>query len=225
MRPRFADVSWDMIINVAAILTLVACAIPIAPRAIAQNARPAAAQDAHEGLTVLADPWTEPALYKQHFHKKIPLTAGIAAVYVTFQNDTGDSLRVNLDRIRLLVTISEDNRQDLTPLPPADVADRILSGNSGDPTAKRSRIPIPLSGPKVGRTKEWADLEKAARDAGVSGSVVPPHGRAQGLLFFDMAGQFDMLSTAHLYIPEIVSLEKNKALFYFDIDLAKRVPR
>lgn len=176
---------------------------------------------------MVVEPWTDPALYKQRFPKKNPFAAGIVAVYVTFQNETADSLRVSLDRIRLLVTIpdSEESRQNLTPLSSEDVADRMLSGNSGDPTARRSRIPIPASKPKTGHTKDWTDLEKAARDAGMASSVVPPHGKVQGLLYFDMADQFDLLATAHLYIPEVLSLEKNKALFYFDIDLAKRAPR
>lgn len=205
----------------------VAVVFPLLSTTIAQtqNSQLPAAQDSHEGLTISVQPWTDPALYKQRFSKKHPLTAGIAAVYVTFQNDSGDSLRVNLERIRLLVTYGEDSRQQLTPLSPQDVADRMLSGNTTDPTAKRSRIPLPIGRPKTGPTKEWTDLEKAARDAGVPGGVVAPHSKLQGLLYFDMADQFDLLSTAHLYIPEVLSLEKNKTLFYFDIDLAQRASR
>ena len=195
------------------------------PLAQTQTSALPAAEDSHEGLTVSVQPWTDPARYKERFAKKSPFTAGIAAVYVTFQNDSGDTLRVNLERIRLLVTYGEDSRQQLTPLSPGDVADRMLSGNTTDPTARRSRIPLPIGKPKVGRTKEWTELEKAARDAGMPGGMVAPHSKLQGLLYFDMADQFDLLSTAHMYVPEVLSLEKNKTLFYFDVDLAKRVTR
>lgn len=193
------------------------------PNTFAQNISGLAAQDAHEGLTVAAQPWTDPALYKQRFPKRNPLTAGIAAIHVTFQNDSADTLRVNLERIRLLVTLTEDSRQDIAPLSPEEVADRTVTTHPSDPTAKRPRLPIPGGGPRVGRSKEWSDLEKAAQDAGVTGSIIPPHGKVQGLLYFDLANQFDLLSTAHLYIPEVVSIEKNKTLFYFDIELAKKI--
>jgi hypothetical protein len=43
----------------------------------------------------------------------------------------------------------------------------------------------------------------------------------QGLLYFDMQGQFDLLKTAHLYIPDVRSLEKNHTLLYFEIDLSR----
>ena len=192
-----------------------------------QNATTWAAQDAHEGLTVTAEPWTDPSLYKRQFKKRNPLTAGIAAIRVTFQNDSADTLRVNLERIQLQVTISEDSRQNLPALSPEEVADRTLSAATRDPTARRVPLPlpIPIGRSKANRTKEWTELEKAARDAEVSSSIVPPHGKVQGLLYFDVASQLDLLSTGHLYIPEIISLERNKSLFYFDIDLAKKASR
>jgi hypothetical protein len=41
------------------------------------------------------------------------------------------------------------------------------------------------------------------------------------LLYFDLQGQFDLLSTAHLYIPDVRALEKNHPLLYFEIDLSR----
>jgi hypothetical protein len=62
-------------------------------------------------------------------------------------------------------------------------------------------------------------------DAGVQASVVAPHSAVQGLLYFDLRSQFDLLNSAHLYVPEIVALEKNRNLLYFDIDLSRSAGR
>src|SRR5215469_9256879 len=88
-----------------------------AGKATAQQQAPlkTSALESHEGLTISALPWTNPDLYKEKFHKKSPYAAGIVAVQVTFRNDSEDSLKVNLERIRLNITLSEDNRQALDP--------------------------------------------------------------------------------------------------------------
>jgi len=43
----------------------------------------------------------------------------------------------------------------------------------------------------------------------------------QGLLYFDLQNQFDLLETAHLYVPDLVLMRGNRALTYFDIDLGQ----
>jgi len=40
--------------------------------------------ESHEGMTITARPWTDPALYKEKFPKKSPFAAGIIAVQVVF---------------------------------------------------------------------------------------------------------------------------------------------
>jgi hypothetical protein len=65
------------------------------------------------------------------------------------------------------------------------------------------------------------EIQKAAAEAAVPGSIVAPHHAMQGLLYFDLQGQFDLLSTAHLYVPDVRALEKNHSLFYFEIDLSR----
>lgn len=177
------------------------------------------ALESHEGLTISALPWTNPALYKEKFHKKSPYAAGIVALQVVFRNDSDESLKVNLERIRLNVTLSEEDHQAIDPLTSEQAADVILR-----PTVKnlgRSRFPIPIGGPKVGRDKKWVELEQELREAGVKASVIAPHSSVQGLLYFDLQSQFDLLSNAHLYVPDIVALEKNHGLMYFEIDLGQ----
>src|SRR5215469_2671465 len=118
----------------------------------------ASALESHEGLTISARPWTDPALYKEKFHKKSPYAAGIVAVQVTFRNDSEDSLKVNLERIRMNVTLSEDNRQALDPLTSEQAADLILK--PGAKNIARSRFPISIGGPKMGHDKKWVEVEQ-----------------------------------------------------------------
>lgn len=177
------------------------------------------ALESHEGMTISAQPWTNPAPYKEKFHKKSPYAAGIVALQVVFRNDSDDSLKVNLERIRLNVTLSEEDHQALDPLTSEQAADVILK-----PSVKnlgRSRFPIPIGGPKVGHDKKWVEVEQELREAGVKGSIVAPHSAVQGLLYFDLQSQYDLLSKARLYVPDIVALEKNHGLMYFEIDLSQ----
>jgi hypothetical protein len=175
--------------------------------------------ESHESVTITAQPWTDPALYKQKFPKKSPYAAGILAVQVAFRNDSDESLKVNLERIRLAVRIDEDNRQELEPLTADQVADTVMKPSTKDPT--RRRFPFPTGGPKIGNDKNWVEMQKQAENAAVPSSVVAPHSTVQGLLYFDLRGQFDLLSTAHLYVPDLLAMEKNRRLMYFEIDLSR----
>jgi hypothetical protein len=182
-----------------------------------------ASLESHEGMTITARPWTDPALYKEKFPKKSPYAAGIVAVQVVFRNDSDDSLKINLERIRLNLTLSEEDHQALYPLSPEEAADVITHPSTKNVGIKR--LPIPLGGPKTGRDKKWTEVEQSLHDAGVQASIVAPHSTVQGLLYFDLRGQFDLLNTAHLYVPEIVSIEKNRGLMYFEIDLSRSAER
>ena len=203
---------------------LVFMALPLAAArrgAQSQDSLKTSALESHEGMTISARPWTDPALYKEKFHKKSPYAAGIVAVQVTFRNDSDDSLRVNLERIRLNITLSEDNRQALDPLTSEQAADVILK--PGAKNIAKSRLPIPIGGPKVGHDKKWVELEQELQQAGVKASIVAPHSAVGGLLYFDLQGQFDLVNSSRLYIPNVVALEKNRELLYFEIDLSQAV--
>lgn len=175
--------------------------------------------ESHEGMTITARPWTDPALYKEKFPKKSPYAAGVVAVQVVFRNDSDDSMKINLERIRLNVTLSEDDHQALYPLTSEEAADVITRPGSKNVSVKR--LPIPLGGPKVGHDKKWTEVEKSLNDAAVQASVVAPHSATQGLLYFDLRSQFELLNSAHLYVPEVIAIEKNRGLMYFEIDLSR----
>jgi hypothetical protein len=209
--------------NPAIIVPFLAAAVfSVAARPQQQATLRAAALESHEGVTISAQPWTDDGSYKARFPKKSPLSSGIVAIDTIIRNDSEDSMKVDLDQIRLNVTVSEDNRQALRSLSPDDVADGCTDNKKKDPTAtRRAPFPIPSKGPKAGHDKHWLEMQKAAEEAAIPGSIVPPHHSVHGLLYFDLQGQFDLLDTAHLYIPDVRALEKNRSLLYFEIDLSR----
>jgi len=178
-----------------------------------------AALESHEGVTISALPWTQASQYKEKFSKKSPFTGGVLAVQVSFRNDSDDSIKVALDRIRLSFTLDADNRQELEPLKAEEVAEAILHPGAKDPTQRR-RLPIPLATTGGNKSKEFTELQTQAQNAAVPTSVVAAHSTVQGLLYFDLQGQFDLLQTAHLYIPDIAIMGKPQGLSYFEIDLS-----
>src|SRR5260370_29994014 len=129
----------------------------------AQQPLKASSVESHEGLTISVLPWTEAAQYKEKFPKKSPYAPGILAIKVTLRNDTDDSVKVNLERGRLLVALSEDNRQQIEPLSSAGVADVALNPISKDPTARRE-ISLPVGGPRGGHDKKRQEAEEGAPD-------------------------------------------------------------
>jgi hypothetical protein len=181
-----------------------------------------AALEAHEGLTITADPWIDQAKYKEKFSKKSPYAAGILAVQVSFRNDSDDSMRVNLSRIRLTVHLDAENTQELPSLSAEELVQAVLKPGGKDPTATRKKLPVPVPLPKGGKDKNANELQREAQEAAVPTGVIAPHSTVQGLLYFDLQNQFDLLETAHLYVPELVLMSGNRALTYFDIDLSAR---
>jgi hypothetical protein len=176
--------------------------------------------DSHEGLTIAADPWLTADRYKQVFAKKSPYTSGILAVMMTIRNDSGESVKVGIERIRLNITFDENNRQEVPPLNSEQLADAVLHPHPKTTSRFPVPIPVPSSG-GGGRDKNWQQYQKLAEDAALHAGVVAPHSTVEGLLYFDLQGQFELLGSARLYVPDLVALEKNQALMYFDIDLSR----
>ncbi|HEU0368429.1 MAG TPA: hypothetical protein VFR42_04420 [Candidatus Acidoferrum sp.] len=178
-----------------------------------------ASLDSHEGLTIAADPWLSAERYQQAFPKKSPYAAGILAIKVTLRNDSAESIRVDIERIRLNLTFDDNNRQELPGLTSEQLADAVLHPRVKSPS--KPRIPLPLPSSSGGRDKNWEQFQKLAEDNGLHASILAPHSTTEGLLYFDLQNQFDLLANARLYIPNLFALEKNQALMYFDIDLSR----
>jgi hypothetical protein len=198
-----------------------AMGVPSPPQAPLKTA----SLESHEGFTISALPWTDPEQYKEKFPKKSPFASGVLAVQVAFRNDSDESVRVNLERIRLTVELDGDNRQEVASLNSEELADAVLKPKVKDPT-KRPRLPIPVGGgSKGGRDKHWTELQTQALNASVPTGVIAAHSTVQGLLYFDLQDQFDLLQSAHLYVPQLMQMTSGRAMTFFDIDLSRRGSR
>lgn len=177
--------------------------------------------DSHEGISVGVDPWTTASRYKDKFPKKSPFTGGVVALHLSFRNDNDNGVKVDLQQIRLLVEVSEDNRQELEPLSPDDVADTVLlKQTTKDPTAKKVPLPIPqINKPKATRDSNWTNFRDACQNAAIPSSVIGAHGTVDGLIYFDIRGEVDLLQTARLYVPNLVTMDTHQPISFFDIGL------
>ncbi len=182
------------------------------------------ARDAHEGLLIAADPYTDAARYRTRFGKKTPYDAGILALEVFFRNDTDKPIRMDLDTIRLLLSPPGYEKQRLGALAAEDVADRILNKGMRDPTVRRP-LPIPGRGSKSGRGKDWEGLVAMLRASAITTDLLPPRSTVHGFLFFDLDRRFDWTPYARLYVPDLRFMTDKKALLFFEVDLATAHPR
>ena len=154
---------------VIALPCLVPCALALAGLVLGgqtpQASLKAASLESHEGLTVSALPWTDPAQYKEKFPKKSPFAGGVLAVEVAFRNDSEESVRVNLERIRLTVQLGDDNRQEVPSLNSEELADAVLKPKGKDPTASGGpKLPIPVGGGSKGELdNHWTKLQTEVR--------------------------------------------------------------
>jgi hypothetical protein len=178
--------------------------------------------DAHEGVTIGVEPWTQANRYKEKFPKKTPFAAGIVALRLTIRNDNDEAVKLNLQRIRLLVLLDLDNKQELEAMTADDVADAVmLKQNGRDPTARRSPIPLPISRPKPTRDKNWEEFHGTVQNAGMPSSVIGAHSTMEGLVYFDLRSEWDLLQTARLYVPDLQRMTSKQAISYFDIDFSR----
>ncbi len=194
----------------------------------AQSAPPAAgaapdpmsllARDAHQNLTIVADPYLKADRYKKEvFGKNSFYAAGIVAIDVYFRNDNQVPIRLNPGTIELVVSAPGQDRQRLGLLSPEDVADRtLLTANSNI----RARRPFPFPSSGSGRSKEWMEMTTTLRAVALGTDILPPRATTHGFLFFDMNHDFGAVRYSHLYIPDLAFMTDNKALFFFEIDLA-----
>ena len=177
--------------------------------------------DSHEGITIGVEPWAQASRYKEKFPKKSPLAAGIVAIHLSIRNDNDQGVKVDLHRIRLIVQISEDSRQELAPRSADDVADAVmLKSNGKDPTARRVPLPIPVGKTKPERDANWTSFRDACQNAAVPSAVVAAHSTVEGLIYFDLRGEVELLQTARLYLPNLLMMGENQPLSYFDIALS-----
>src|SRR5689334_4847866 len=75
-------VYYNLVRKLTLILAFLAAPLLVAQRGVPQQpgSLKTASLESHEGLTITARPWTDPALYKAKFPKNSPFAAGIVAI-------------------------------------------------------------------------------------------------------------------------------------------------
>ena len=194
--------------------------------AFGQNAPPdplsLATRDAHQNLTIVADPYVRAARYsKDVFGKNSFYAAGIIAIEVYFRNDNNVPIRLNPQTIQLIISQPGQDRQRLGLLSPEDVADRTLLTANSNIRAPRRPFPFPSSSSSSGHSKDWIEMTNTLRSVALGSDVLPPQATTHGFLFFDLNHDIDAIHNSHLYIPDLTFMTDNKALFFFEIDLGE----
>jgi len=107
----------------------------------------------HEGLTISAPPWTDAASTKRSFRKSRHTPREFLPCKSRFANDSDDSMKVNLSRIRLTVHVDAENTQELPSLSSEDWCRPVLKPGGKDPSATRKKLPVPVPLPKGNKDK------------------------------------------------------------------------
>ncbi len=198
-------------------LTLVVTAAVQLPQPTASTST-WAAKDNHEGFTVAADAYSDPARTKDKFAKADPYKAGLLAVDVLLKNDTTYPVHVDLSTVRLDVDSPDGQRLHLPMLTLDEAAKEIAHPRSPS-------LPLPRRLPSLGAPGEDGkarDVEAKLQPMVLQTDVVPPNGSVHGFVFFDVSGDFKVISYASLYVPDVKSVASDSGMIYFEVPLAPK---
>jgi hypothetical protein len=173
-------------------------------------------QDRHDGMSITADPYVDPARAKVKFGSANPLEAGILPLEVFLHNETVQPIRVTLDTIQLEVRLPDGSRQDVDWLRPVEVAYLIAHhGGPANPTLRRLPLPIPLPS----QDKKTEKLAEILRPLALDADIVPPMGIIHGFLYFNLSHDMTLVPKSSLYLPDAVVIPTAKPLMFFEIPL------
>ena len=176
-------------------------------------------KDTHQGFTVSADPYTDADRAKKEFGKADPYKAGILAVQVFFKNDLNAPVHVDLSTIRLDVKNPNGEHANIRALTAPQAAARIAHPK-GISSPKPRHFPVPLPGGNLpGKDSKTQDMEDKLTPFSLQSDVVPPNGTLHGVIFFDISGQFDVVSHSSLYVPDVKSVASQSSMIYFEVPL------
>lgn len=211
------------------VATLIAAGFLICAAAWAQSASPGAAgkpgaapalpRDSHDGITILADAYSDPSRAKEKFGKASPVNAGILPLEVFLRNDSDHAVRINLSTIQLEIHFQDGGRQDINWLRPAEAA-YLIAHPAGPSNPRSPRMPVP-SFPGSGGDKKSAKVEEILRPLALDGDIVPPMSTLHGFLYFDLSNDMSLARDAVLYVPDAAAIPGNKTLIFFEVPLGK----
>jgi hypothetical protein len=209
------------------LLALAAAVFPQRPPAPPIQIVPSSfpAHDQHENFTVALTLCADETCARQVFGKHNPVHAGILPVNVYFRNDSDQPLVVGLGDIRLDIrpaTDSDDDQgrpQELAPLSTSDTAQRILypTGSAQPQAPGTPQVGFGWPHSQTSVAELAAKLDPLALHAG----VISAHSTAHGYLFFDLGGNFALISQSSLDVPSVHSQDGSHYLTYFEVSLAR----
>jgi hypothetical protein len=173
-------------------------------------------EDRHEGLSIVADPYTDAARAKEKFGKANPLAVGILPIEVFIRNESSQPIRVDLNTVQLEVRMRSGPRQDIDWLPASEVAKTIAHpGGARDPQRRRIPVPVPMPSKDKNAQKLAEILSPLALDA----DVIAPKSSVHGFLYFDVNHDVSVVAKSSLYVPDVVIVPTNEVMMFFDVPL------
>jgi hypothetical protein len=174
-------------------------------------------QDKHDGLTVSADPYTQPGRSKSKFDKADPLPVGILSVEVFLHNETTHPFHINMETIQLVVHPRGGAEQNVDWMPAQDVA-AAVAHPKGPSAPQQRRLPLGIGSSSDNKTDKLAGILKPLA---LGADVVPPMGTIHGFLFFNVDHDLSLAEGASLYVPDVTAIPGNKPLMFFEVEFGK----
>jgi hypothetical protein len=206
---------------IAAAVSLACGGVPVranSPAQAAHQADDSLPHDRHEGLSVSADAYSDPARAKEKFGKSAdPLPLGILPVEVFLRNETDQPMHVDLSTIQLDIHPHGGRDEDIDALSIHDVAATVAHPHGPSaPQSRRFPVGLPSSTDKK--------VDKVAEVLGplaLDSDIVPPMGMIHGFLFFDLGDDLSLVETASIYVPDVTIVPSQKALMFFEVPVGK----
>jgi hypothetical protein len=174
--------------------------------------------DRHGGMSVSAEPYTNPKRSKEKFGKADPLAVGILPVEVIMRNETREPIRIGLRTIQLEIRGRGARLQGIDWLTVGEVAGAIAHPK-GTPAPQSRRFPIGVPLPQ--NDKKTDKIANILQPLALDADIVPPMGVVHGFLFFDLGHDLSLLANASLYVPDAISVTSKKPLIFFEVPLGK----
>ena len=170
-------------------------------------------RDAHQGVSIAARPVPDTPEAEEIFGKNAAAPrAGFLPVELLIVNERAEPVRVTLDRIQVAQEEEtfeqieiEEIALALHPLP-----------KSKEPVGS-TRVPKKI--PKDKNRTQREEAEAGLRSRQLRLERIPPGGQARGYLYFDLRGSSIRMSSAFVYVPEVVVEESGEKLFFFEVSL------
>jgi hypothetical protein len=199
------------VLNGLAILLSIA-ALPAADKEGRFAAKPADRYPNHvtqEKVTLAAVPFVEEADVKAAFGKVDPNKYGVLPVLLVIQNDTGKTLRLNLQTEYVDPDGHHIESVDAQDVQYFGVKSKRKDTNIGI----QSPIPFPRRKSSGGPLNTWEITGRA-----FSARMIPPGEQVSGFVYF----QTKMQPGAKFYLIGLSEANTGKELFYFELPLDKK---